>query len=256
MDYRQTLQENYQNRRGRNAGYSLRAFARDLGLAAPRLNEILAGKKGLSPEAAVEVARRLRLDGREQKLFVLSAESLHHRSAVGRKAAAARLREELAAGPPEPPRHTTVVHWTTEAVQKLIEREKFAATAESIAATLGIPVSLASSPLRYLTRAGLLPGADAGKAYIADRLRGKRLLVDFEQILELARKSFVAAQNTATDFYDHAPLLIDPDHADQARKILAKAVRDLRKLETTSPRGRLFYFSSQFFKVENERKKP
>lgn len=50
--YQHYMLSEFEGRKSRNPGYSLRAFARDLGLAAPKLSEILRGKGGLSEASA------------------------------------------------------------------------------------------------------------------------------------------------------------------------------------------------------------
>src|SRR5262245_45771235 len=65
-------------RRGTNRSYSLRAFARDLGVNASQLSNVLKGRKGLSLPAATKVARRLGLDERASQylqIMVLAQQS-------------------------------------------------------------------------------------------------------------------------------------------------------------------------------------
>ena len=51
----------FSKRKLRNETYSLRAFARDLGVSASRLSEILSGKLGISEKTAETIASKLRL---------------------------------------------------------------------------------------------------------------------------------------------------------------------------------------------------
>lgn len=256
LDYRQIIATEYQRRHGRNAHYSLRAYARDLGLSAPRLNEILAGKKGLSAASALGVGRALALSSDELEGFLLSVESQHCRSQAGRKSAMEKLKAWNESREREPTLHTTVVHWTTEAVQKLCERTGFRPTPESVASALGVPLYLASSPVRYLRRAGLLPGqpSDSPAAYIANRLRGKRINVDYEQILELAKHAFQGAETAHGNQFMHEPVLLTEEQVGEAREILSRARKQVLKLQSKERSSRLYYLSTQFFKVENERK--
>lgn len=254
-DYRQVIASEYQRRHGRNAHYSLRAFARDLGLSAPRLNEILSGKKGLSEVSARGVGRALALSGDELEGFLLSVESRHCRSQTGRKSAAEKLKAWGERLEREPALHTTVVHWTTEAVQKLCERTGFRPTPENVASILGVPLYLATSPIRYLRRAGLLPGQlpNSPSAYIANRLRGKRINVDYEQILELAKRTFQSAETNYGNQFAHEPLLLTEEQVGEVREILNRARKQILKQQSNERSARLYYLSTQFFKVENER---
>lgn len=255
-DYRQIIANEYQRRHGRNAHYSLRAFARDLGLSAPRLNEVLSGKKGLSATSALGVGRALELSSDELEGFLLSVEARHCRSQAGRKSAAEKLKVWGERREREPVLHTTVVHWTTEAVQKLCERAGFRPTPESVASALGVPLYLASSPIRYLRRAGLLPGqsSESPLAYIANRLRGKRINVDYEQILELAKQAFQSAETAHGNQFMHEPLLLTGEQVSEVQEILNRARKQILKQQSKERSARLYYLSTQFFKIENERK--
>lgn len=59
----------YELRKARNKSYSLRAFARDLGIAPSTLNEILKNKYGLSPRLVERFAKHLNLDVNEKNHF-------------------------------------------------------------------------------------------------------------------------------------------------------------------------------------------
>lgn len=97
-DYRRILNEQFAARKRKNPHYSLRAFARDLCISAPRLSRLLSGQIGLSPEAADLIARRLMLPDESAQLFRDSAEAIHARGVTQREAAKARL-ERLRHGP-------------------------------------------------------------------------------------------------------------------------------------------------------------
>lgn len=91
-DYREFLREVLAMRVKRNPHYSQRAFARDLGLLPSRLNQILNGKLGLSPVAALQLAGRLGLQSGERDFFYDLVLSQSARSGCVRDAAAARVR--------------------------------------------------------------------------------------------------------------------------------------------------------------------
>ncbi len=84
--YHDLLNFEFERRREINSYYSLRCFARDLQLSAPRLSLILNKKRGLSTEAANDVALRLGLDEKTKKWFCNSAGALHSRGKKQREA--------------------------------------------------------------------------------------------------------------------------------------------------------------------------
>ncbi len=78
--YHDLLNEEFDKRKSYNSSYSLRAYARDLGMSAPRLSQILSKKQGLSIDAARDVAQKLKLSESKTQWFTSSAGSLHARS--------------------------------------------------------------------------------------------------------------------------------------------------------------------------------
>ncbi len=82
--YHDLLSEEFEKRRQMNESYSLRAYARDLGLAAPRLSQILNKKQGLSVTSAEAVAKKLRLNHEKTQWFCSNVGSLHSRSSKQR----------------------------------------------------------------------------------------------------------------------------------------------------------------------------
>ncbi|HXH75222.1 MAG TPA: hypothetical protein VNJ08_09675 [Bacteriovoracaceae bacterium] len=68
-DYQAVMLNELSYRKSSNPAYSLRSFARDLGLSPSRLSEILTRKGDLSPEKAGPVAIMLGLRNKEVNLF-------------------------------------------------------------------------------------------------------------------------------------------------------------------------------------------
>ena len=66
-NYREYLSSLLAERGKRNSGYSMRSFARDLGLQPSLLSEVLNGKRKLTEESALKIATKLQLEpsGRE-----------------------------------------------------------------------------------------------------------------------------------------------------------------------------------------------
>ena len=79
-DYREILKAELTRRRVHNPSYSQRAFARDLKVRSNRLNEIMLGKQGISPQLAVHVAAVLGYGGSAAKYFCDLVTSKHARS--------------------------------------------------------------------------------------------------------------------------------------------------------------------------------
>ncbi len=91
QDYRTTLSDALTQRRLRNPGYSLRAFARDLGISPSYMSEVLSQRENLSPKYASKLADSLGMQDHEKVFFVTSVEAKHARSPEARKTASAKL---------------------------------------------------------------------------------------------------------------------------------------------------------------------
>lgn len=68
------LQDELEIRARKNPQYSLRAFARDLGLAPSRLSEIIRRRRGLSVRTVARVSEKLGLPDHEIKFYTLRAQ--------------------------------------------------------------------------------------------------------------------------------------------------------------------------------------
>ncbi|MCX6116271.1 MAG: TIGR02147 family protein [Proteobacteria bacterium] len=79
-DFRHILKQHLLQRVTRNPKYSQGAFARDLGLKSNRLSEILSGKQGISPQVALDLAKKLELNQSETEQFCHLVAARHGRS--------------------------------------------------------------------------------------------------------------------------------------------------------------------------------
>lgn len=78
--YHDLLTEEFERRKQLNTSYSMRAYARDLGMSAPRLSQVMSKKTGISVEAAEALAQKLKLQDDKKKWFCHSVGALHARS--------------------------------------------------------------------------------------------------------------------------------------------------------------------------------
>ena len=80
LSFRLMLESEYQKRQQKNSVYSLRAFARDLGVSASHLIEVLSGRYGLSPKSATTIAQKIFKLKSKQDLFVALVTKEHGRT--------------------------------------------------------------------------------------------------------------------------------------------------------------------------------
>lgn len=165
-DYRQFLKEHFELRTIRNPSYSLRAFARDLGLSPSTLSEVLHAKQGLSRRLAVEICERLGIQGVEKEFFCELVDSEHARSQTQKQVALQRLnklRAEYQFRDLTLDRFDFVAEWHHMALLELMETKGFRPDWDWIAKRLNITLDEAQKSFQRLIRMGLIDQDTQGK---------------------------------------------------------------------------------------------
>lgn len=92
-DFRQILKSELAERISQNPSYSLRAFARDLDLSAAQVSHLLNGRKGVSPQAAEKIGKRLGWTAKEIEFFCSLVASEYARSRTSKQVAREQLKK-------------------------------------------------------------------------------------------------------------------------------------------------------------------
>lgn len=95
QSYRYFLAREYSCRAQKNPSYSMRAFARDIGVAPSRISEIMSAKRGISLVQGTAIANRLPLTDQEKEIFLAFVSAYHSRAAMVRSEARKKLAELL-----------------------------------------------------------------------------------------------------------------------------------------------------------------
>lgn len=162
--YRDLLNEELERRKQINAAYSLRAFARDLGISAPRLSQVLSKKQGLSVEAAKEIAQKIKLAPKEMEWFCSSAGALHARNFKLRKDFKERIHEHKrnakAFTEIQLEYFKVISDWYHFAILELTHLKNFQNDARWIAEVLGITTAEAKAAIVRMKGLSLLKEED------------------------------------------------------------------------------------------------
>ena len=110
-----------------------------------------------------------------------------------------------------------------------------------------------SGALRFLTRLGFISNGQKFKTYLQSRGTGRKLNVDYNQIIEQAHKAY--AGDAIDNQFHHDVFLIEKKNMDKASRILRRAVNEIGKLESQSKNSKVVFVANQIFSVESERKK-
>ncbi len=135
----------YKERRAKNSRYSLRAFARDLGISSGRLSAILEEKNVPSNATCQRLIKALMLNEKEAYTFLSLVQQAKKRR-VERKADLILQDDDL----------DIIVDWVPYAILSLIRTPGFQMTASFIARRLGIETKRAKWAMDSLLEKGLL----------------------------------------------------------------------------------------------------
>jgi uncharacterized protein (TIGR02147 family) len=223
-----------------NPRYSLRAFARKLGLSPGGLSLILARKKKLSLARAYEVSEALGLEGKEKEYFLLLAQ-LESTASVALKA---ELHERIRRlFPRKSPAQNLAIEqfrmiseWHGLAILELVTSIGAAWGAPRIAQYLGVPRAEVDAMLERLVRLELIERLDDGSfARVADRLLVSSSLPSeairkyYEGVLDRARES-VRTQSPQEKVAGTEVFAFDPSQLEAVRALTDQYLEDLRQL--------------------------
>lgn len=152
------LKKEFQTRYAKNASYSLRAFARDLGLSAAMVSQVLSGKKGLSEKSALQITRKLGLKGSEAESILHHVVASHARSHSKRQAAQQTLKELKSKKESSRVLHrkelTVANSWQHYAILGLLEMQRQVKAPEWFAKKLAMNIVIVRQRLKELEELG------------------------------------------------------------------------------------------------------
>src|SRR5688572_18443502 len=86
--FREILASTFSERKTKRRAYSVRSFARDLGINASTLAGAMQGRYGISTDTANQIADRLKFNEKQKRFFIDLVESQHSRAEFQKKEAA------------------------------------------------------------------------------------------------------------------------------------------------------------------------
>ena len=159
QSYRTILKVRLADRITANPAYSLRAMAANVKLSPSLLSEVLKGKKNLSVESALQVARGLKFSTHETEVFALLVQLESTKSPELK----ASLLERLNALQPQAKVHDlnldvfrSISEWYHLAILEMTQIKDMQLTPEKAAKALGISVHEAAAAIERLVRLELL----------------------------------------------------------------------------------------------------
>lgn len=261
ITYQRFINNEFLGRRVRNPNYSLRAFARDLGIAPPKLSEILRGKCGLSESSATKMALELSLSETESKIFINQVIVKHARKKSEREAAkiildsleAQHLFNEITLDT-----FKIISDWQHFAILELTEIKSFQSNSSWIARRLKISEELAGESLRRLFSLGLLSENSKGEWIQTEAILATPSGIPSSEIKNHHRNILAKAEAAlflAVEERDFSSvtLAVPESMVDEIKKDIKEFRRKLaKKINEASDKDRVYCLSTQFFPLDNK----
>ncbi len=209
------LGQELDRRRTDNPSYSLRAFAKWLGLAAPELSLYLRGRRNYSTKRVLGLARKLGYHPGEITEILRESLPPHPTPISVRSATTLDIDQYLG-----------ISEWQHFAILSLMETEDFQSKPEWIARRLGITPTLAAQSIERLIRLDMVEVVSkrplrwraSGRSYTtSDEIRNDSLRLAHRKNLDLAARSLQSDPLELRDFTSMT-MAIDPDKLPEAKQ--------------------------------------
>jgi uncharacterized protein (TIGR02147 family) len=157
-DYRDMLKRLLDEKKARNARFSLRAFAQKIGLSHSTLSQVFKGERNLSLQTAHRIANTLKMKGEERELFLLRVELAGLESEDRAPVEAKILALERFRSSPVLDAGTTELlgDWLRFAIYSVAQMNWDNFSAQFLADSLKVPLKDVEAELANLEKKGLL----------------------------------------------------------------------------------------------------
>jgi len=234
----------------RNPSYSMRAFARKLGISSSALSEILSGKRNVSYRMGERLLVQLGVDETEKNALLSSGESQDQkRSEKNQKAFQIGLDQVR-----------FLAEWYHFAILALVEVAGFRPDPEWISKKLGIGRSVAQSAWERLLRLGLLRQKNPEGDFVLthhswetpDHVADQSLRRSHADGLELAARSLLEDSIEERDFTSMT-MAVNSERLPEARKLIRKFHQKMSELMESGERNEVYRFSVHLYPLTRER---
>lgn len=260
--YRDYLRRSFEDRISANPRYSLRAFARDIGLDPARLSLILSKKQGLSADIGRKIARKLSMSEQESNLFCLLIEAEHARNKVHRTIASAKARAlvQNVAAPLSLDTFRIISDWYHFAILELASLDDFSLEVPQIAQALDLHSEVVMTAVERLKRVGLL-AMRRGKLVPTEEFTFTGSGAPSDAIkqfhAQMLEKALVALKTQSVEERDFSSITLafDEELIPAAREHLKQFRRNFSKsIGNTKRKTSLYALNIQFFRISKKSK--
>jgi biotin operon repressor len=236
------LLQELEARKAKNSMYSLRAFARDLGIGSTSLSDALASKRKLSRTNILKIAQKLSWSS--SQIDLLLSEIKRGR---GYKTVAELEKMQL-----EEDTFRYVADWHYLAIRNLAKIKDNKSDPAWIASKIGISESEAEKAVQRLVRMNLIEVSDNKMFYVAQPIitttdvPSVAIKKHHKDKLRLAEKS-LAMDSVEIREFRSTTMAIDPRKIEEAKRLLKETNQKLIELMESSDATEVYNFSFQLF---------
>jgi uncharacterized protein (TIGR02147 family) len=256
LQYQDFLLEEFRSRRSRNPHYSLRAFARDLGMPASKLSQNLRGLCGISVAKAEKIAVKLQLRDDERQLFLTLVESQHARSRVARQQALRTLQKIRAEKINEISleKFSTVRDWYHMAILEMTEIKGFRGDLNWISEKLGLPVELVKEAVQRLENLELLKiesGEWIQSEHDLELPSGVPSRTIREHHKQIMTKAIVAIDSVAMEKREYSSMTfaVDQGMVNEMKTHVREFQRKVARMSQNGEKNSVYVLSMQLFPI-------
>ena len=239
------LQAVFVGRKSRNSRYSLRAYARDLGLSPSKMSEMLSGKYAPGPGALQSICNSLKLNETESNH--LKELAMEYRTMLSEQAAARVLGEDELA---------MIVDLEHYSVLSLMKTDTFYSEPKWIAQRLGLTVERVHEVIERLQRLDLVKFEDGQYRHVHEQVTtshnipSEALRMAHRQVIDHAREC-LSLQNDLRDITS-ITFAVNTDIIPEIKKILRDCRRRIAQLAESGRKEEVYNLNFQLVPVTKQ----
>lgn len=157
LTFEKYLNSIFERRYQKNSSYSLRAFARDMGIPSANLSRALNGSRGFSKKTLEQVSKKLELNKEESSLLELLCEKQFSKSTKSKQDAALKLKQALLYQYQIANDKVSLISdWYHMAILAMMDSNHFQSDYTWIASQLGVHAKVAEQAVERLISVGAI----------------------------------------------------------------------------------------------------
>lgn len=257
VSYRRLLKSAYLERREKNRTYSLRAFARQLGLSPAFISYVFQEKRHLSPQLAVKVAKKLNWNEQEQKYFLSLIEFENPKTNLSQEVAIEQIRKfnssKMSMASVEAEAFAAMSVWYHNAILILLTMKNRKHTIQSIAQRLKLDRLDTEAALHRLKKLGLVR-VDGNEWTSTHNLMSVKSVPSsairsyHKQMLKIAGEA-LEKQSFEEREFSNLTITVDPNQLELAKKKIREFTKEMAQLLDGSNATEVYQLSVQLFRL-------